>query len=94
MKGNCASAEEQRTQTFLVGFSTALDIFSDLLIMALPVALLPSLQLNLKKKIGLGVCFCLAFLTISFAVVRMTQVTNGTNNTIELIGCKYCNQIA
>jgi hypothetical protein len=86
--GDCTSKRDQWTQIFLVGFSTAIDIFTDLLIMSLPIALLPSLQLSLKKKIGLGVCFCLAFLTISFAVVRMVQVTNGDNNTIELIGCK------
>lgn len=52
--------------------------------MALPVALLHVLQLDIRRKIGLAFAFCLALITISFALVRMTQVISGT--TIDMLG--------
>jgi hypothetical protein len=52
--------------------------------MSLPIALLPSLQLNMKKKVGLGVAFSLAFLIICVAIVRMTQVI--VNEKVDLVG--------
>lgn len=61
-----------------------MDVATDLTIMALPIALLPSLQLNMKKKIGLGVAFSLAVLIICVAIVRMTQVI--VNEKVDVIG--------
>ncbi|KAK2590855.1 hypothetical protein QQS21_011467 [Conoideocrella luteorostrata] len=82
--GRCNSEYELWRQRFNVLFSTALDVVTDVTIMALPIALLPSLQLNIKKKIGLGVAFSLAVLIICVAIVRMTQVI--VNEKVDLIG--------
>ncbi|TIC91890.1 hypothetical protein CH35J_010859 [Colletotrichum higginsianum] len=71
-------------QTFNVLYSTAVDIASDLMIMALPLTVLPSLQLDARRKVGLGVAFSLAVIIICVAVVRMTQIVRG--GTVDLVG--------
>jgi hypothetical protein len=54
------------------------------MIMSLPIAVLPSLQLDRKKKIGLGIAFSLGIIIICVAVVRMTKVIVG--NQVDLVG--------
>lgn len=70
----------------VVSFSTSVDLATDVAIMALPITLLPSLQLNCKKKVGLGVIFSLAALIICAAIVRLTQVVVNVNYAVDLIG--------
>ncbi|KAI1041774.1 hypothetical protein LB505_008419 [Fusarium chuoi] len=82
--GSCDSPQEQWRQTFNVVFSTTVDVTTDLMIMALPIAVLPSLQLDIKKKIGLGIAFSLGIIIICVAVVRMTKVIVG--NQVDLVG--------
>ncbi|KAF5657133.1 hypothetical protein FHETE_10583 [Fusarium heterosporum] len=83
-RSSCDSPQEQWRQRFNVIFSTTVDVTSDLMIMALPIAVLPSLQLDKKKKIGLGVAFSLGVIIICVAVVRMTQVIVG--DKVDLVG--------
>lgn len=71
-------------QSFNVIYSTSVDIATDLMIMALPIAALPSLQLDRRRKIGLGAVFALGVVIICVAVVRMTQVIVG--DTVDLVG--------
>jgi hypothetical protein len=71
-------------QRFDVIYSTTVDITTDLMIMALPISILPSLQLDSHRKVGLGVAFSLSAIVISVAIVRMTQVISGTS--VDLIG--------
>ncbi|KAH6952900.1 hypothetical protein DER45DRAFT_542058 [Fusarium avenaceum] len=80
----CDTPQEQWRQSFNVIFSTAVDVSSDLMIMALPIAVLPSLQLDKKKKIGLGVAFSLGIIIICVAVIRMSQVIVGKQ--VDLVG--------
>ncbi|KAJ3519807.1 hypothetical protein NM208_g13978 [Fusarium decemcellulare] len=82
--GNCDSPHEVWMQRFNVIYSTTVDITTDFMIMALPIAVLPSLQLDKRKKIGLGIAFSLGFIIICVAIVRMTQVIVG--NKVDLIG--------
>lgn len=82
--GSCDSPKEQWRQNFNVIFSTTVDVTSDLMIMALPIAVLPSLQLDRKKKIGLGIVFSLGVIIISVAVVRMSQVI--VKRQVDLVG--------
>ncbi|KAL2878900.1 hypothetical protein SGCOL_005868 [Colletotrichum sp. CLE4] len=82
--GKCLSPKEVYFYRFSIFFATAADVFTDLLIMGLPIAVLPSLQLDFKKKLGLGVAFCLALITILTAIVRMTQVLKG--ETMDMVG--------
>ncbi|KAK4245588.1 hypothetical protein C7999DRAFT_16244 [Corynascus novoguineensis] len=72
--GGCDSPREIWNQRFNVVYSTTVDITTDLMIMALPISILPSLQLDKRRKIGLGVAFSLGAIIITVAVVRMTQV--------------------
>ncbi|GKU04909.1 hypothetical protein FLAG1_07653 [Fusarium langsethiae] len=82
--GACDSPKEQWRQNFNVIFSTTVDVTSDLMIMALPIAVLPSLQLDRKKKIGLGIVFSLGVIVISVAIVRMSQVI--VKRQVDLVG--------
>ncbi|KAL2119931.1 hypothetical protein VTJ04DRAFT_6892 [Mycothermus thermophilus] len=83
--GKCNTPHELWMQKFNVIYSTTVDISSDLMIMALPISILPSLQLDMRRKIGLGVAFSLGFIIISVAVVRMTQILT-FSGTVDLIG--------
>jgi hypothetical protein len=60
------------------------DITSDLMIMSIPLALLRTLQLDRKKKIGLAVVFSLGCIIIAFAIIRMTQVIH--HKVVDLVG--------
>ncbi|KAF5562306.1 hypothetical protein FPHYL_5738 [Fusarium phyllophilum] len=82
--GSCDSPREQWRQSFNVIFSTTVDVATDLMIMALPIAVLPSLQLDIKKKIGLGIAFSLGIIIICVAIVRMSKVIVG--NQVDLVG--------
>ncbi|KAF5687816.1 hypothetical protein FDENT_5106 [Fusarium denticulatum] len=82
--GSCDSPREQWRQSFNVIFSTTVDVATDLMIMALPIAVLPSLQLDIKKKIGLGIVFSLGIIIICVAMVRMSKVIVG--NQVDLVG--------
>ncbi|KAM0548083.1 hypothetical protein ACHAPJ_010141 [Fusarium lateritium] len=81
---SCDSPHELWMQSFNVIYSTTVNITTDLMIMALPIAVLPSLQLDRKKKIGLGIAFSLGVIIISVAIVRMSQVIVG--NKVDLVG--------
>ncbi|KAK1982977.1 hypothetical protein LZ30DRAFT_654553 [Colletotrichum cereale] len=82
--GKCMSPEEVARARFSVYYAAAVDIATDLLIMGLPIAMLPSLQLDIRKKLGLAVAFSLALITILIAVIRMTQVMKG--DTLDMVG--------
>jgi hypothetical protein len=82
--GQCDSPRERQGSLIAIAYSTAVDVASDLMIMSLPLALIPSLQLDRKKKVGLVVVFSLGFIIIAFAVIRMTQVIHHTN--VDLVG--------
>lgn len=71
-------------QSFNVIYSTSVDVATDLMIMALPIAILPSLQLDFRRKIGLAIAFSLGAIIVSVAIVRMTQVISG--DAVDLIG--------
>ncbi|KAK4154391.1 hypothetical protein C8A00DRAFT_14455 [Chaetomidium leptoderma] len=82
--GKCDTPHEVWMQKFNVLYSTSVDISSDVMIMALPIAILPSLQLDIRRKIGLGIAFSLGAIIITVASVRMTQVIAG--ESVDLVG--------
>jgi hypothetical protein len=71
---NCTCLRVLIKQAYSVVYSTAADVATDLMIMALPLTVLPSLQLDMRGKIGLGFVFSLGLVIIATAVARMTQV--------------------
>ncbi|KAL9085165.1 MAG: hypothetical protein Q9159_004847 [Coniocarpon cinnabarinum] len=52
-------------------YATAADIFTDLLIMALPLSILWQLRMNKKTKMALGLLFLVGFVIILFAILRL-----------------------
>ncbi|WDK20873.1 hypothetical protein CGRA01v4_12162 [Colletotrichum graminicola] len=82
--GKCNSPSELDRVRYSAYYAAAVDIATDLMIMALPIAMLPSLKLEIRKKLGLAVAFSLALITILIAVVRMTQVMKG--HTLDKVG--------
>lgn len=84
LTGNCNSPHEVWMQSFNVIYSTSVDIATDLMIMALPIAALPSLQLDTRRKVALGAVFAIGVIIICVAVVRMTQVIVG--DSVDLVG--------
>lgn len=52
--------------------------------MILPLLVLPSLRLDTRKKVGLGIAFCIGILIVCVAIVRMTQVIIG--DKVDIIG--------
>ncbi|KAH7316759.1 hypothetical protein B0I35DRAFT_479577 [Stachybotrys elegans] len=65
-----------RTQPIDIYYSTGADVASDVMIMLLPMMILPMLELNLKKKLGLALVFSLGIAVIATAIVRMLFVVN------------------
>lgn len=60
--------------TISISYSTAVDILSDLMIMSLPLRILRELQVSRAQKVGLGVVFCLGFVVIAVAIIRLKQI--------------------
>lgn len=73
-------------QRFGMKLSTGVDVATDLLIMGLPIAILPSLQLDFRRKVGLAVAFSLSIIVMSVSLVRMTQVTASKENAVDIVG--------
>ncbi|KAL2176106.1 uncharacterized protein P884DRAFT_204031 [Thermothelomyces heterothallicus CBS 202.75] len=85
--GKCNSPREVWNQSFNVIYSTTVDVATDLMIMALPISILPSLKLDKRRKIGLGIAFSLGAIIITVAIVRMTQVIKpNSTDAVDLIG--------
>jgi hypothetical protein len=70
----CTCLDVLIKQAYSVIYSTAVDVATDLMIMALPLTILPSLQLDRKSKVGLAVVFSLGIFIIATAIARMTQI--------------------
>ncbi|KAK4115510.1 hypothetical protein N656DRAFT_842370 [Canariomyces notabilis] len=83
--GKCNSPHEIWVQGFSVIYSTSVDIASDLMIMALPISLLPSLHLDFRRKVGLGIAFSLGLVIMSVYIVRMTKLISG-GTRVDIIG--------
>lgn len=69
----CAGAKNVWSSNFSVYFSTAVDVFTDLCIMAMPLRLIYNVKVSLKQKIGLVGIFSLGFVMIVFAIIRANQ---------------------
>lgn len=80
----CILEKDARNGYLLNIFSTTVDVASDLMIMSLPVALLPKLQLDRKTKVGLGIAFCIGWAIIAVAIIRQSQVAVGSK--VDMVG--------
>ncbi len=59
--------------------TTALDIFTDLLIISLPIILLSKVNITFKRKVILGMALCLSIFMIVICIIRVTtcKLPNG-----------------
>ncbi|KAK1834995.1 hypothetical protein QBC39DRAFT_389023 [Podospora conica] len=72
--GQCAKPKYIWLSNLSVYYSTAIDVFTDLCIMAMPIRLIYNVRISLKQKIGLVCVFGLCFVMISFTIIRAKQV--------------------
>ncbi|KAH6670887.1 hypothetical protein F5X68DRAFT_247450 [Plectosphaerella plurivora] len=72
--GGCATENDIIKSNLSVYYSTAIDIFTDLCIMAMPLRLIYGAKITPKQKIGLACVFGLGFVMIAFAVIRANQI--------------------
>ncbi|KAK4496692.1 hypothetical protein PRZ48_012674 [Zasmidium cellare] len=70
----CMKPIDVRGGVISISYSTAVDILSDLMIMALPIRIIPSLQVTRDHKRGLLLIFCIGLFIIAAAIVRLTQI--------------------
>ncbi|KAJ6783100.1 hypothetical protein PWT90_05922 [Aphanocladium album] len=82
--GKCTTGLGLYRQRFNVIFSTALDIATDMLIVALPLSVLPLLNLDKRKKTALGFMFALSLVIVCVSIVRMTQIVIDVD--VDLVG--------
>lgn len=72
--GACATERDQHAQIISLYYAFAVDVLSDLFIMALPIGLIYNLQLSLARKAGIIALFCIGWLAIAAAVVRVVSI--------------------
>ncbi|KAK4163295.1 hypothetical protein QBC43DRAFT_319846 [Cladorrhinum sp. PSN259] len=70
----CATPQHVWASNFSVWFSTSIDVFTDLCIMAMPLGLISNVNVTWRQRLGLVTVFCLGFVMIAFAIVRANQV--------------------
>ncbi|KAL2114011.1 hypothetical protein VUR80DRAFT_1307 [Thermomyces stellatus] len=71
----CGRPEQIWASNLSVYYSTTVDVFTDLCIMAMPLKLIYKLkQISTKQKLGLTCVFGLCFVMIAFSIVRAKQV--------------------
>ncbi len=84
----CAGPQNVWSSNFSVYFSTAVDVFTDVCIMAMPLRLIYNVKVSLKQKIGLVGVFSLGFVMIVFSIIRANQTlvsTGFVNLTLLMI---------
>jgi hypothetical protein len=67
-----------REETYLYT-TAALDIFTDLLIISLPIILISKVNISFKREILLGMALCLSIFMIAICIIRVTtcKLPNG-----------------
>lgn len=70
----CGKPEHIWASNLSVYYSTVIDVFTDLCIMAMPIRLIYNVKISRKQKLGLVCVFGLCFVMIAFAIIRAKQV--------------------
>ncbi|MCJ1472331.1 hypothetical protein MMC13_000978 [Lambiella insularis] len=63
--------------------TTALDIFTDLLVLSIPIALLWKVKISLRRKLALGSMLCLSAFMIIIAIIRTASAPLPVNQVID-----------
>ena len=67
--------------------TVCLDVFSDVLIISVPIALLWNVKISLRRKLELGGVLCLSLFMIAIAIVRvaLAELPEGITDTTWLV---------
>lgn len=74
-------------QTAALYATVVLDIVSDVLLILIPVMLLWNVQMNFRRKLGIGWLLCLSSFCIVCAIIRAVghNLTNGQNDVVWIL---------
>lgn len=76
----CSTKSAVHFQLVTLKINCAADVVTDYMIMAIPIGLLWTVQMSLRKKLALMGIFSLAVITTIFAIVRITSVSKTTHH--------------
>ncbi|EFW98734.1 hypothetical protein CMQ_4586 [Grosmannia clavigera kw1407] len=78
--GGCSTRRDVARAVVSMWYSYAVDVLTDLLIMALPLRLIAGLQMPFFRKLSIAVLFGLGCVCIVASTIRVTQINNGANH--------------
>lgn len=82
--GACYLPEDFRNKEISLWFSLGCDLLTDVLIMAIPIRVLASLQINTKEKISIAFVFLVGVITMVAAIVRCVSLKGKQSGSGEL----------
>ena len=71
--------------------TTAMDIFSDGVVLSFPVAVLWQIRINTNQKFGVGVWLCLSIVMVLVAIVRIAGIKL-TNGEVDIVWLAFWQQ--
>ncbi|KAL3419256.1 hypothetical protein PVAG01_09478 [Phlyctema vagabunda] len=87
--GLCATERDATAQAASLWYALAVDLLTDLMIMAIPIRLLWNLRISTIEKVSLCIVFTVGIITMVFAIVRVvsldSSVSGGQVSTTWLI---------
>ncbi|KAJ5407977.1 hypothetical protein N7509_001860 [Penicillium cosmopolitanum] len=76
--GECGTARDHRAARISLYFAYAVDILTDLAIMALPLRLIWNLRMKPRQKLSIGGLFCFGWVCIIVSTIRVVKLGEGT----------------
>lgn len=83
---NCSQTSLHYREGVFLNVTVAIDVFTDLLVISIPIALLWNVQIDLRRKLAIGAVLCLSFFMIIIAIIRVTEapISEGVTDSIWL----------
>ncbi|MCJ1430256.1 hypothetical protein MMC29_008173, partial [Sticta canariensis] len=83
----CVSEAALKRQIAVLYVVVVLDIFTDVLLVSIPVLLLWSVKINLRRKLGLGSLLCLSIFAIITNIIRAAghKLDNGQDDVVWIL---------
>ncbi|MCJ1436598.1 hypothetical protein MMC27_005978 [Xylographa pallens] len=79
----CSINHQLARERIYLATTTALDIFTDLLVLSIPIALLWKVKISLHRKLALGSMLCLSAFMIIIAIIRTALAPLPENQVID-----------
>ncbi|KAH8769238.1 hypothetical protein BGZ57DRAFT_987094 [Hyaloscypha finlandica] len=78
--GECELHRDNVAKAASLWYALAVDLLTDLLIMAIPVQILYSLQISTGQKFSVGIVFTVGIITMIVAIVRVVSLDSATKD--------------